>query len=114
MKRRIIILVLSCCTVSGFAQFLNMDSLKNIIRTENKEDTNLVNRLLQICSYATYNEPDSGIYYANKALRLSQKPGYTYGVATTYAWLQQGYWVLGDYSESMQYQSGTFIHECFL
>jgi two-component system NtrC family sensor kinase len=103
MKRRIIILVLSCCTASGFAQFLNIDSLKNIISKENKEDTTRVNRLLQICSYATYNEPDSGIYYANNALRLSQKLGYTYGVATAYAWLQQGYWVLGDYFPSMQY-----------
>ena len=103
MKRRIIILVLSCCTASGFAQFLNMDSLKNIINTENKEDTTRVKRLLQICGYATYNEPDSGIYYANNALRVSQKLGYTYGVATSYAWLQQGYWVFGDYSQSMQY-----------
>ena len=103
MKRRIIILVLSCCTASGFAQFLNIDSLKNIISKENKEDTTRVNRLFQICSYATYNDPDSGIYYANNALRLSQKLGYTYGVATAYAWLQQGYWVLGDYSQSMQY-----------
>ncbi len=103
MKRSIIILALSCCTASGFAQFLNTDSLKNIISKENKEDTTQVNRLLQICSYDTYNQPDSGIYYATVALRLSEKLGYTYGVATAYAWLQQAYWVLGDYSQSIQY-----------
>ncbi|HEV8082853.1 MAG TPA: ATP-binding protein [Chitinophagaceae bacterium] len=103
MKRRIVILVLSCYTVSGFAQFSNIDSLRNLISKEKKEDTIRVNRLLQICGYDTYNKPDSGIYYANNALRISQKLGYTYGVATAYAWLQQGYWVLGDYSRSMQY-----------
>ena len=103
MNRRIIILVLSCWTASGFAQFPNIDSLKNIINKDNTEDTTRVNRLLQICGYGTYNEPDSGIYYAKNALRLSQKLGYTYGIATAYAWLQQGYWVLGDYSQSMQY-----------
>ncbi|MEP7253429.1 MAG: hypothetical protein ABI683_13650, partial [Ginsengibacter sp.] len=93
MKRRIIILVISCWMAPGLAQFPNIDSLKNIIDKENKEDTTRVNRLLQICSYGTYNEPDSGIYYANNALRLSQKLDYTYGIATAYAWLQQGYWV---------------------
>ncbi len=103
MKRHIIILVLSCSTVSVFAQFSNVDSLINLISKEKKEDTIRVNRLLQICGYDTYNKPDSGIYYASHALRISQKLGYTYGVATAYAWLQQGYWVLGDYSRSMQY-----------
>ena len=103
MKRRIITLILSCCTVSGFAQFSNIDSLKHLISREKNEDTTRVNRLLQICSYDTYNKPASGIYYANAALRLSQRLHYTYGVATAYAWLQQGYWVLGDYSQSMQY-----------
>ncbi len=103
MKRRIIIFVLSCCTVPGFAQFSNIDSLINLIAKEKKEDTTRVNRLLQICGYDTYNKPDSGIYYANTALRLSKRLGYTYGIATAYAWLQQGYWVLGDYSRSMQY-----------
>ena len=103
MKRRITIFLLSCCTVPGFAQFSNIDSLINLISKEKKEDTTRVNRLLQICGYDTYNKPDSGIYYANTALRLSKRLGYTYGIATAYAWLQQGYWVLGDYSRSMQY-----------
>ncbi len=103
MKRHIIIFALSCCTVQGFAQFSNIDSLINLISKEKKEDTIRVNRLLQICGYDTYNKPDSGIHYANNALRISQKLGYTYGIATAYAWLQQGYWVLGDYSQSMQY-----------
>ncbi len=103
MKRGISILVLSFWTACAFAQFSNIDSLINLISKEKKEDTTRVNRLLQICGYDTYNKPDSGIYYANNALRISQKLGYTYGIATAYAWLQQGYWVLGDYSQSMQY-----------
>ncbi|MDX2048942.1 MAG: ATP-binding protein [Chitinophagaceae bacterium] len=104
MKRCIVILVLSWCTASGFAQLnLNIDSLKNIISADNKEDTILVNRLLEISIAYTYDKPDSGIYYANSALELSQKLGYTDGETSACVWLYQGYWVLGDYSQSMQY-----------
>jgi hypothetical protein len=65
MIRGILILVLSYCGVSGFAQFLNVDSLKNIISVENNRNIKRAEGLLQLSKFYIYNKPDSGIYYAN-------------------------------------------------
>ncbi len=102
MRRYIIIVALSCCGASGFTQ-LNIDSLKNLISAGNKEDTTQVERLLEISMAFIYDKPDSGIYYANNALQLSQKMDYPYGQAKAYQQLVEAYLVLGDYAQSMQY-----------
>ncbi|WP_373496091.1 ATP-binding protein [Aquiflexum sp.] len=103
MKKYIIILALLYWTVPGFAQqVLYIDSLKKLISIDNKEDTAQVNRLLHLSHFYVYNKPDSGMYYANSALRLSQKLGYTQGEAGAYMDLGGGYMVLGDYAQAMQ------------
>ena len=103
MKIYITIIVLFCWTLAGLAQqVLNIDSLKKIIGTKNKEDTTRIKRLLFLSSAYVYNKPDSCLYYANTALRLSQKLGYTNGEALAYMDLGGAYMVLGDYAQSMQ------------
>src|SRR6476660_8296186 len=103
MSRVIIILILSYCAVSGFAQFLNVDSLKNIIRVENHGNITRAEDMIQLSEFYIYNKPDSGIYYANYALQLSKKLHYGEGEAVAYYDLGQAYWVLGNYAQSMQY-----------
>jgi signal transduction histidine kinase len=103
MKRFIAVFVLSCCTVSGFVQQpLNIDSLKKLLCTENKEDTTRVHRLMHLANAYVYNKPDSGMYYANSGLQLSRKLGYTNGEAWAYRDLGGTYMVLGDYAQAMQ------------
>lgn len=103
MNKCIIILVLSYCVVFGFAQFLNVDSLKNIISVKNKGNIAGAEGLIQLSDFYIYNKPDSGIYYANHALQLSKKLHYPEGEAEAYDVLGQAYFVLGDYAQSMQY-----------
>ncbi len=102
MERYIIILVLSCCAAPGIAQ-LNIDSLKNLISEENNDDTTLVKRLLQVSDSYLYNKPDSGLYYANKALQLSQQLDYKDGEVLAYVNLGQGYLVVGDYAQALHF-----------
>ncbi len=102
MKRCIIILILSCCTVQDFAQAY-IDSLKKLIIKVGKEDTAMVDRLVYLSDFYIYNKPDSGIYFANNAIRLSQKLLYRKGEAWAIVNLGDAYWVLGDYALSMQY-----------
>jgi hypothetical protein len=53
------------------------DSLKKLLSTEIKEDTIRADRLFYLSNSYIYDNPDSGIYYADSALRLSRKLGYT-------------------------------------
>jgi len=86
---------------AGF--FLNCDSLKKLLSTEIKEDTKRADRLFYLSNSYIYENPDSGIYYADSALRLSRKLGYTIREAWSNFNLGEAYWVLGDYALSMQY-----------
>jgi len=86
---------------SGY--FSNCDSLKKLLSTEIKEDTTRADRLLYLSNCYIYDNPDSGIYYADSALRLSRKLGYTICEAWANYNLGGAYWVLGDYAICMQY-----------
>jgi two-component system NtrC family sensor kinase len=102
MKRYLVILVFSCCTLPGIAQ-LNIDSLKNLISEGNNDDTTLANRLLQLSDFYLYDKPDSGLYYADKALQLSQQLDYKDGEALALRNLSAAYLVLGDYAQAMHF-----------
>jgi len=80
-----------------------IDSLKKLLSTEIKEDTIRADRLFYLSNSYIYDNPDSGIYYADSALRLSRKLGYTIREAWANYNLGEAYWVLGDYALSMQY-----------
>jgi sensor histidine kinase YesM len=103
MSRGIIILILSFCAVSSFAQVLNVDSLKNIDSVANNGSITEAEGLRHLSELYIYNKPDSGIYFANYALKLSKKLHYGKGEARAYIDLSQAYGVLGDYAQTMQY-----------
>src|SRR5215831_46581 len=83
--------------------FSSSDSLKKLLSTEIKEDTIRADRLYYLSNNYIYDNPDSGIYYADSALRLSRKLGYTIRKAWANYNLGQANWVLGDYALSIQY-----------
>jgi hypothetical protein len=59
----------------------SVDSLLQIIQTE-KRDTNTVNNLIEITGILRSNYPDSAHIYAQKALFLSEKLGFSKGTNT--------------------------------
>jgi len=68
-----------------------------------KEDSTRVERLLLIAEAYEYNKPDSGLFYASKAIQLAQRLSYTSGEAWACIRVGEVNWVLGDYAQSMQY-----------
>src|SRR5690349_8979592 len=86
-----------------FAQSEKIDSLKKLLDTETKEDTTRADRLLHLSASYIYDKPDSGIYYATKALQLSEKLGYKRCEGRANVHLGEAYWIFGDYAVSMQY-----------
>ena len=64
----------------------SIDSIKNIISSSNKNDlkpdTQYINNLNLIAERFNQNNPDSTLFYCNKAKVLSQKINYKYGQAT--------------------------------
>ena len=92
-----------CAVCFAQENFFKLDSLKKLLDTETKEDTTRADRLFYLSGSYIYDKPDSGIYYADSALRLSKKLGYTIGEARANYNLGEANWVLGDYALSMQY-----------
>ncbi|MGZ3755608.1 MAG: ATP-binding protein [Mucilaginibacter sp.] len=65
---------------NSYAQnYKSVDSLKSVLLSEKREDTNTVNNYRDLAAHYQFNKPDSGIYYANKALLLSVKLRFTEG-----------------------------------
>jgi len=80
MLRTAVYFFLIFFAVRSFAQgHKSVDSLKRVILNEKKQDTNTVNRFTNLTGYYTFNNPDSALYYADKALMLSKKFHYAKG-----------------------------------
>lgn len=85
-----------------YSQNINTDSLK--IAIENvKLDTNKVNSLNILAEYYRQNDPDTSIYFANKAEALAKKLNYRIGIAKSYLWMGISYSNLGDYNSALRH-----------
>jgi len=100
MHRLIILLLLIVNSATADAQ-INVDSLKDLVHRDKRNDTTLVIRLVLISIPYNFNNPDSGIYFGNQALQLARKLNYVRGEAHAYNSLQHAYLILGNYSQSM-------------
>src|SRR5688572_9015858 len=100
------------CTSSYlYSQPVLSDSLRHILRNS-PDDSNKARQLSVATRYFPYNQPDSGIYYADSIIRLSQKIDYAYGEAIAYMQKADSYVNIGDYSQAMFYcYQGLRIHE---
>jgi tetratricopeptide (TPR) repeat protein len=87
--------------VSG-AQNVQIDSLKNVL-TVAKTDTSKVNTLNTIADLYKEINPDSTLFYAQKATGLSVKNKYAYGVAAAAANKGNASIILGNYPAALHY-----------
>jgi signal transduction histidine kinase len=87
------------------------DSLRKVLWAS-PDDTIKLKRLNLATVYFPFNQPDSGLYYADSIIRLAEKLDYPYGLAMGY--FKKGYSYLhkGDYSKAMFYAHESLrIHE---
>jgi two-component system NtrC family sensor kinase len=95
--------------------FLNLaaqsgvDSLNNAL-TNAKADTTRVMLLVELSRSYYLSKPDTGFYYASKALAIAKKAGDTHG--EVYALTQTAYsmWLLGNFPSALQ----TFLSSLHL
>jgi class 3 adenylate cyclase/tetratricopeptide (TPR) repeat protein len=79
-----------------------IDSLQILLKKD-KEDTNKVNHLNNLChEYADIGSYDTALYYSNAALELSQKINFQIGVAEAYNGLAILNFQQGNYSRSLE------------
>jgi tetratricopeptide (TPR) repeat protein len=84
------------------AQYIQIDSLKKVLKST-KTDTSKVNQYNKIADLYKEINPDSTLFYAQKATILSLKKGYTAGFAVACINKGNASIILGDYPNALQY-----------
>src|SRR5688572_17102450 len=94
--------LINVCTLQ--AQPTLTDSLRQTLRNR-PDDTTKVKLLFVATRYFPYNQPDSGLYYSDSIIRLSEKLNYPYGQAIGYRHKSVAYLYSGDYSRAMLFNN---------
>ena len=83
-----------------------IDSLKTLLTSTQADkvqpDTVTVNRLNNIASQFFLLNPDSTLYYANKAVEIAQKINFKAGKANALAQIAHSYYFKGDFTQAKQ------------
>lgn len=74
---------------------------------ELKSDTTVVLNHIDKAVTFTDNIPDSVLFYANKALKLSENINYNFGIALSNYYLGAGEWAKGNYLKSIEFYKKT-------
>jgi signal transduction histidine kinase len=104
MKRQLLILIIFFLTISSFCQKqgpAKIDSLFSVLKTTT-QDTTRVNVLNMIADEFRSNDPDTAIYFSNKALALATRTNYKMGVAGAYLSQGAAKIYLGEYEEAFK------------
>ncbi len=96
----IVLFVINVSALQAQQGFL--DSLRQVLQNS-PDDTIKVKRLIFATRYLPFNQPDSGLYYADSIIRLSEKINYEYGNAMGYFQMAYSYFSSGDYSRAVHY-----------
>lgn len=91
----------SLCSIVH-AQSTQIDSLKSVLRVI-KADTAKVNHYNTIADLYKEINPDSTLFYAQKAAVLSTKTGYNFGLATSFVNKGNASIILGNYPVALKY-----------
>ena len=87
---------------NNIAEFDNLDSLVQLL--EGMQDDTSKAKLFGKLSYGyAFVQADSGLYYGQKGIQLSEKLGYKNGIAYCTQSLSMVLWALGNYSNSLQH-----------
>jgi tetratricopeptide (TPR) repeat protein len=102
MKKYVLFLfiVYSSSFIALNAQNIAIDSLFSVLKTQ-KEDTNRVKTLNAIATDFYSVKPDSAILFAQQAINIAVKLGYTKGVADAYNNIGIAYSVRADYPKAL-------------
>ncbi len=105
MKNLLIIVIYAVTLQVSFSQNIDVepqyDSLIRVNRVIS-EDTNQVNVWNELASFMVFSRPDSGIYYATKALSLSRSISFVRGELFALQLLSLSHSTFGNYSKALR------------
>jgi signal transduction histidine kinase/tetratricopeptide (TPR) repeat protein len=87
-------------SIAQNSQYKIIDSLKGLVRVQ-KEDTTLANLYNQISFNYIYQNADTGIYYAQKGLAISQKLSWQKGIGDAYLQMGSHFTSKGNYDSTV-------------
>jgi AraC-like DNA-binding protein/Tfp pilus assembly protein PilF len=88
---------------AAFGQNRELDSLYNVLQNHPQEDTTRVLVLFKICYAELNTAPEKTKLYAEEALNISQKIAFRRGVAGSYRYISDYYWITGDYGKATEF-----------
>ena len=103
MKTKLLIIITFCLAQQCFCQKKGqerIDSLLTVLQKTN-QDSSKVNSLNALSYEFRSNDPDTAIYFANKALDLATKTNYKIGIANAYLSLGIAKMNLGKYQDAL-------------
>ena len=107
MKIKLLIIIIFCLAKQSFCQKKGqekIDSLFTVLQKAN-QDSNKINSLNALSYEFRNNDPDTAIYFANKALDLATKTNYKTGIANAHLSLGTAAINLGKYEEALKYST---------
>lgn len=81
----------------------NVDSLENVLETQELTPREQFGIYSDICYFFVYNNPDKTLLYAEKAIILSQKEKNELWVSICYEYIGRAYEVKGEYNNAAEY-----------
>ncbi len=91
------------CTLFAYAEDKQkIDSIRALLKKELAEDSIRVNRLNDI-AYLLYDYPDTCLYFAETALKISRKINYQFGEAKALMEIGAAHNAKGSYNLSFKY-----------
>jgi signal transduction histidine kinase len=104
MRNAILLLtVMGFCPGLSQAQNPWIDSLRKVAAGPLRQDTNAVWTLLTISDYYVFNDPDSGMLYARRALTLAEKLQNDKAIFWSIRSMHLSQHVTGNYTEELEY-----------
>jgi signal transduction histidine kinase len=109
MKTKLLILIIFCLTKQSFCQKQGQERIDSLFTVLQKtgEDSIKVNSLNALSYEFRSNDPDTAIYFGNKALVLATKTDYKMGIANAYLSIGAAEINLGKYEDALKYNTGA-------
>ena len=101
MKSLTLFMCIFFTATGAYPQQSQSDSLM-ILLSKTKEDTTRVLLLSQLCWNEVFSNPDSGLLFGQKGLKLAQSIGYKKGEFDCKANLAVNWWAVGDYATTIK------------
>jgi adenylate cyclase len=108
MLRRTLICTLSILFIFSINAFSSkVDSLLALLNSQSR-DTSYVNTLLLITKHYSRQQPDSGLYYGNAALKISLSLKDSMHIAKSYSGIRRVYSAKSDYRNCLKYDTMAY------